>query len=41
MAVKVQAGHEKDFDVEEVKFTFQNIGGDWLITRVQTVDAPS
>ncbi len=41
VAVKVQAGHEKDFDVEEVKFTFQNIGGDWLITRVQTVDAPS
>lgn len=41
VAVKVQAGQQKDFEVQEVKFTFQLVGGDWLITRVQTVDAPS
>jgi hypothetical protein len=23
--------------VQEMKFTFQKIGGDWLITRVETV----
>jgi hypothetical protein len=41
VAVKVQAVGEKDFSVQEVKFTFQKIGGDWLITRVETVRAPS
>ncbi len=41
VAVKVQAAGEKDFNVEELKFTFQKIGGDWLITRVETVRAPS
>jgi hypothetical protein len=35
--VKVQAAGEKDFFVQEVKFTFQKIDGDWLITRVETV----
>ena len=37
VAVKVQAAGEKDFIVQEVKFNFQKIGGDWLITRVETV----
>jgi hypothetical protein len=37
VAVKVQVVGEKDFDVQEMKFTFQKIGGDWLITRVETV----
>ena len=41
VAVKVQAAGQKDFDVQEMKFTFQKIGGDWLITRVETVRAPS
>jgi hypothetical protein len=41
VAVKVQAAGEKDFNVQEMKFTFQKIGGDWLITRVETVRAPS
>jgi hypothetical protein len=41
VAVKVQAAGETDFNVQEVKFTFQKIGGDWLITRVETVPAPS
>ena len=41
VAVKVQAAGEKDVNVQEVKFTFQKIGGDWLITRVETVRAPS
>ena len=41
VAVKVQAAGEKDSTVQEVKFTFQKIGGDWLITRVETVRAPS
>lgn len=41
VAVKVQAGGEQHFDVQEVKFTFQKIDGDWLITRVETVRAPT
>jgi len=41
VAVKVQAAGEKDVNVQEVKFTFQKIGGDWLITRVETVRASS
>ena len=41
VAVKVQAAGEKDFDAQEVKFTFQKIGGDWLITRVESVRAPT
>ncbi len=39
--MKVQAAGEKDFNVQELKFTFQKIGGDWLITRVETVRPPS
>jgi len=41
VALKVQAAGEKDFSVQEMKFTFQKIDGDWLITRVETVHAPS
>ena len=41
VAVKVQAAGEKDSTVQEVKFTFQKIGGDWLITRVESVRAPT
>jgi hypothetical protein len=41
VAVKVQAAGQKDIYVQEMKFTFQKIGGDWLITRVETVRAPS
>jgi len=37
VAMKVQAAGDKDFNVQEMKFTFQKIGGDWLITRVETV----
>jgi hypothetical protein len=41
VAVKVQAAGEKDFIVQEVRFNFQKIGGDWLITRVESVRAPT
>ena len=41
VAVKVQAAREKDIHVMEMKLTFQKIGGDWLITRAETVRAPS
>ena len=41
VAVKVQAAGQKDFIAQEVKFNFQKIGGDWLITRVETVRAPT
>jgi hypothetical protein len=41
VALQVQAAGEKDFNVQEMKFTFQKIGSDWLITRVETVRAPS
>jgi hypothetical protein len=41
VAMEVRAAGQKDFDVQEMKFTFQKIGGDWLITRVETVRAPS
>jgi len=41
VAMKVQAAGEKDFNVQEMKLTFRKIGGDWLITRVETVRAPS
>ena len=41
VAVRLQASGEKDYNVQEVKFTFQKIGGDWLITRVETVRASS
>jgi hypothetical protein len=37
VSVKVQAAGEKDVYVQEIKFTLQKIGGDWLITRVETV----
>lgn len=36
-AVKLETTGEKDFNVQEMKFTFQKIGGDWLITHVETV----
>lgn len=41
VAVKVQAAGETNFNVQEVKFTFQKIDGDWLVTRVETVSAPT
>ena len=41
VAMKVQVAGEKEINVEEMKFTFQKIDGDWLITRVETVRAPS
>ncbi len=37
VVVQVQAAGDKDFYVQEMKLTFQKIGGDWLITRVETV----
>ena len=37
VVVQVQAAGNKDYYVQEMKFTFQKIGGDWLITRVETV----
>ena len=37
VTVQVQAAGEKGIYVQEMKFTFQKIGGNWLITRVETV----
>ena len=37
LTLKAQAVGDKDFIVQEMKFTFQKIDGDWLITRVETV----
>jgi uncharacterized protein (DUF1330 family) len=37
VVVQVQTAGDKEFYVQEMKFTFQKIGGDWLITRVETV----
>ena len=37
LTVKAQTDGDKDFIWQEMKFTFQKIGGDWLITRVETV----
>jgi hypothetical protein len=37
LTVKAQAAGDRDFIVQEMKFTFQKIGGDWLITHVETV----
>jgi hypothetical protein len=37
VVVQVQAAGNKEFYVQEMKFTLQKIGGDWLITRVETV----
>jgi hypothetical protein len=39
--VKARTAGEKEVFVQEVKFTFQKIDGDWLITRVETVRALS
>ena len=41
VAIKVQVGGENEINVQEMKFTFQKIGGDWLITRVESVRMPS
>ena len=37
VVVKVQAAGEKEIHLQEMKFAFQKIGRDWLITRVETV----
>ncbi len=35
--VEARVGGDQDMIVQEVKFTLQKIGGQWLITRVETV----
>lgn len=37
LTVQVQADGDKDFIVQEMKFTLQKTGGKWLITRVEPV----
>ncbi|SRR5258705_11508023 len=37
LTLKVNASGDKDFLVQEVKFTFKKIDGDWLISRAETV----
>jgi hypothetical protein len=37
LTVKAQTDGDKNFIWQEMKFTFQKSGGDWLITRVETV----
>lgn len=34
---KISAGNSKEFGVQEVRFQFKKIEGNWLITRVETV----
>ena len=35
--LRVTVGNEKDFGVQEMRFQFKKIDGEWLITRVETV----
>jgi len=35
--VRVAAGESKDFGIQELRLQFKKIGGDWLITRAETV----
>jgi len=37
LTVRAQAVGDNDFVVQELQFTFRKIGGEWLITRVETV----
>ena len=37
LTAKVKVAGEKDFFVQELKFTFNRIGRDWLISRLETV----
>jgi len=37
LTVEANAGGEADFIVQEMKFTFQQTGGEWLIVRIETV----
>jgi hypothetical protein len=37
LTARAQAAGDRDFNVQEMKFTFQKTGGQWLITRVETV----
>jgi hypothetical protein len=34
---RVSAGDNKDFGIQELRFQFKKIDGDWLITRAETV----
>jgi hypothetical protein len=37
LTVEARAGDDQDMIVQEMKFTLRKIGGQWLITRVETV----
>lgn len=37
LTARAQIAGDKNFIVQELKFTFQKTGGEWLITRVETV----
>jgi len=37
LTAKAWVPGEKDFTVQELKFTLKNIDGEWLITRIETV----
>jgi hypothetical protein len=34
---RVSAGNSKDFGVQELRFQFRKMDGEWLVTRVETV----
>ena len=34
---RVHAGNSRDFGIQELRFQFKKIDGDWLITRAETV----
>ena len=40
-ALRVMVAGQRELFVQVVRFTFRKIVGDWLITRVETVRAPS
>jgi len=35
--MRVSAGDDKDFGIQELRIQFQKIDGDWLMTRLETV----
>lgn len=39
--VRVRAGNDKDYGVQELHFQFRKIDGEWLIIRVETVQTLS
>ncbi|HXF09303.1 MAG TPA: hypothetical protein VN625_00870 [Desulfuromonadaceae bacterium] len=41
LTVKAQPDGQKDFIVQQMRFTFRKMNGEWLVTRIETVRALS